>query len=100
MDCLTTVVGTVFFGTKELNPLIAGLVESNITLFVVVKLTATVAVGIIFALAERMLMQSHEQKEDPSFRMANNILRGAYVVISGFLGFVVINNVLVLLQAT
>jgi hypothetical protein len=29
MDCLTTVIGTRFFGAVELNPLIADLVGSN-----------------------------------------------------------------------
>ena len=58
MDCLTTVVGTFFFGARELNPLIAGLVNSNLLAFVVVKLMVTVYVGVIFVLAEKILLGS------------------------------------------
>ena len=74
MDCLTTVVGTVFFGTQELNPLIAHLVETNLAVFVGVKLAATVAVGVIFVLAERMLTQN-QNKHDQSLKFASS-LRG------------------------
>ena len=97
MDCLTTVVGTLFFGTVEMNPLIVGLVNTNIALFVVVKLAVTLFVGMIFVLAQRTLLQS-ENKRCRSFRVANNILRGAFVGITVFLVLVVVNNVWVILK--
>ncbi len=97
MDCATTVVGTLYFGTRELNPLIADLVHTNILAFVVVKLAVTVSVGVIFVVAERTLMRSATQ-EDRSFRIAQNILRASYVGIILFLTVVVANNIIVLLQ--
>jgi hypothetical protein len=97
MDCLTTVIGTLFFGTVEVNPLISGLVSTNLAMFVVVKLAVTTFVGMIFVLAQRTLLQS-ENKYSPSFRIANNILRGAFVGITFFLVVVVVNNVLVILK--
>ena len=45
MDCLTTVVGTLYFGTLELNPLIAWLVNTNLPAFVAIKLAVTVSAG-------------------------------------------------------
>jgi len=97
MDCLTTVIGTAFYGTQELNPLIAGLVHSNLPAFVALKLAITVSVGIIFILAERAL-KSTENVHDKSFKVAVTTLRIASVGIVIFLFFVVLNNIIVLLR--
>jgi hypothetical protein len=48
MNCLTTLVGIFFFGARELNPLVAGLVSSSLPVFVAVKLAVAV-----FVLAEK-----------------------------------------------
>ena len=97
MDCLTTVIGTLYFGTQELNPLIAELVYTNLPAFVVIKLAVTVAVGVIFVIAEKTLMK-HPSKDDRSFRIARNTLKATYIGLSVFLVAVVTNNVLVLLS--
>ncbi len=98
LDCLTTVVGTLFFDTQELNPLISNLVSTNLPAFVLVKLSVSFAVGGIFVLAERTLQRSNNQ-DDRSFKVAHNTLRAAYIGITLFLLTVVINNVLVVLRA-
>jgi hypothetical protein len=97
MDCLTTVIGTAYYGTQELNPLIADLVHSNLPAFVVLKLAITVSVGIIFVLAERAL-KSTENANDRSFKVAYTTLRVASVGIVVFLSVVVLNNIIVLLR--
>ncbi len=97
MDCATTVIGTAYYGTQELNPLIAELVHTNLLAFVVVKSAVTVSVGVLFVLAERTLIRS-ATPDDRSFRLAHNILRAAYVGIILFLTVVVVNNLLVILQ--
>ncbi len=56
LDCLTTVVGSLYFGARELNPLIVGLVNSNLPAFVVIKLVVTVCMGAIFVFAEKNLL--------------------------------------------
>lgn len=48
LDWLTTLVGVAFFGASETNPLLVGLVNSNMILFSVVKLFAVVAGGLAF----------------------------------------------------
>lgn len=53
LDCLTTVIGTLYFDTQELNPLIAGIVHTNIPAFIILKLSITIAVGLIFILAQK-----------------------------------------------
>jgi hypothetical protein len=97
MDCLTTVIGTLYFGTMELNPLIANLVNTNLPAFVFLKLSVTVSVGVVFVLAEKTLMGSGDRYSQ-SFRVAYNALRFAYVGIVVFLVIVVLNNILVLLR--
>jgi len=97
LDCLTTVVGTVYFDTKELNPLISGLVATNLPGFVAVKLAVTILVGVTFILVEKMLRKNADTK-DRSLRAAQNTLKAASVGLIGFLTVVVANNVLVLLQ--
>ncbi|MCW3995227.1 MAG: DUF5658 family protein [Candidatus Bathyarchaeota archaeon] len=97
MDCLTTVIGTVYFGTVELNPLIAGLINTNLTAFVVLKLTITVAVGYVFVLAERTLMKSLN-KSSRSFKLTQNFLKVAFSGLTLFLLVVVINNIFVIIK--
>jgi hypothetical protein len=97
MDCATTVIGTAYYGTQELNPLIANLVNTNLPAFVVVKLGVTVSVGLIFVIAEKTLTRNGTPN-DRSFRIAHNTLRAAYIGIILFLSVVVINNLLVLLH--
>ncbi len=97
LDCLTTVIGTMFFGARELNPLIAGLVYSDIPAFVALKLTITIGVALIFILAQKTLMQIKD-KANRSFKIASKTLRIAYFGIGVFLAIVVINNILTILQ--
>ena len=94
MDCLTTVVGTQFFGTREINPFIAGLVSSNLPIFVALKLAVTVCVALIFVFAEKMLLASRDKNR--AFKIAHNTLRASYVGVVLFLVFVVANNVVVI----
>ena len=95
MDCLTTVIGSLYFGTRELNPVLAGLVNSSIPAFVALKLTVTISVGLIFILAQKILMKSPD-KNSPSFKITLRILKVAYFSIMLFLAIVVANNLLVL----
>lgn len=97
MDCLTTVVGTIYFGTQELNPLISSLVSTNLPAFVIIKLAVTVMVGLIFVFAERLLLRNGKGNEQ-SFRIAHKTLKVACVGIILFLALVVLNNIMVLLR--
>jgi hypothetical protein len=97
MDCLTTVLGALFFGTRELNPVLAGLVSSDIPGFVMLKLSVTVAVGLIFVLAQKTLMRTSDHTSN-SFKIALKTLKMAYFSIVLLLSIVVANNILVLLH--
>ncbi len=92
MDCITTVIGILYFETVELNPIIAGLISTNITAFVVVKLLVTLLVGILFLAAQKTLLRA-PNKNTKSYHIAENMLKGAFVGITVFLLIVVINNI-------
>ena len=94
---LTTVIRTLYFGTIELNPLIAGLVSTNLPAFVIIKLIVTICAGLIFILAEKTLMKSAD-KGGRAFTIAHSMLRIAYAGIVLFLVIVVANNIIVLIM--
>jgi membrane protein DedA with SNARE-associated domain len=95
MDCLTTVIGTLYYGTRELNPVLAGLVSSNLSAFVIVKLTVTVSAALTLIFAQKTLMRSPDQNS-ASFKITFQILRVTYFSIILFLAIAVIHNLLIL----
>ena len=98
MDCVTTVVGILYFGAVELNPFLAGIINANLSAFIALKLATTVFITLIFRQAERVLLQT-KAKNSRAFAWARNLLRLAYVGLVLFLLIVVVNNVLVLVKA-
>jgi hypothetical protein len=95
MDCLTTVIGKVYCGTSELNPLIAGLVNNNLPLFIFIKLSVSFGVGLMLVWAERSL-QKNKDSDEKSYKVAKKALNIAYAGIITFLFIVVFNNFFVI----
>ena len=95
MDCLTTVIGTVYYGARELNPILTGLVSSDLPAFVILKLALTVSVGLILIFSQETL-SSYHNKNSISFKVMLQILKIAYISIILILAIVVANNLLVL----
>ncbi len=97
MDCLTTVIGTLYFGTVELNPFIAGLLSASVPAFVAIKLAITLGVALVFVFAERMLLKT-PNKDSRSFRLSMDVLRATFLGLVLFLGIVVANNISVIIR--
>ena len=95
IDCITTVIGLLYFGAVELNPFMAGIV-SNIPLFMVFKLSATCCIAGTYILANRILNTASD-KTTKGFRYLNILIKVAYSGLVIFLVIVVINNLTVLL---
>jgi hypothetical protein len=95
IDCITTVIGVLYFGAVELNPVLAGIVN-NIPLFMVLKLSATFCIGGTYILAKKIL-NSVSDKSAKSFRYSNILMNTAYAGLVVFLVAVVVNNFTVLL---
>lgn len=98
MDCLTTVIGIVYFGAIECNPLMSGIINMNLPAFVALKLVTTAVVCLIFIQAEKILMKT-QNKNTKGFVAAKKILRAAFIGTIIFLAIVVANNLIVLATA-
>jgi hypothetical protein len=96
IDCLTTVIGVLYFGAAELNPFMAGIVSTSIGAFLVVKLAATILIAFTYILANKTLMKT-QNKSTKSFKYSCKFLKVAYAGILAFLVIVVANNLIILL---
>jgi len=95
IDCITTVIGTLYYGAVECNPIMATVV-SNVPLFMTLKLTATLCIAGTYILAKKLL-NSTKDKTTKGFRYGSWALRAAYGGLVVFLAVVVVNNFIVLL---
>ena len=89
-DWLTTIVGVTFFGAQETNPMLIGLVSSNLALFSTVKLFAVIGTGLAFYKAVGL-------SKSLNWSVTNRFLDISYSVTFLFLAAVVINNLSVIL---
>jgi hypothetical protein len=96
IDCLTTVIGVLYFGASELNPLMTGIVSTNIVAFLALKISATFLIGFTYILAKRSLNRILN-KESKSFKYSNRVLKIAYTGLMVFLLIVILNNLIILL---
>jgi hypothetical protein len=96
LDCITTVVGVMFFGASELNPFLVGIVSTNILAFLALKIAATFFIGFSYILAKKTLNKTMD-KTTKSFRFSSVLLKGAYAGLIVFLAVVVVNNLLILI---
>jgi hypothetical protein len=96
IDCLTTVIGVLYFGASELNPLMTGIVSTNIVAFLALKISATFLIGFTYILAKRTLNKTQD-KESKSFKYSNRLLKIIYAGLIIFLFVVIINNLTILL---
>jgi len=97
IDCLTTIIGVLYSGAKELNPFIAGIVSTNIGAFLVLKIASTILIAATYLAANRILMQM-SNKNDKSFTISFKMLRYAYAGLVVFLTITVANNLLILMR--
>jgi len=96
IDCLTTVIGVIYFGAAELNPFMKGIVSTNIVAFLVLKISATFLIGLTYILAKKTLNKT-PNKESKYFKYSNRLMHGVYAGLIVFLLIVVINNITILL---
>ena len=96
IDCLTTVIGVLYFGAVELNPLLTGIVSTNIWAFLVLKISATVCVGFTYILANKTLNKAVDNTTK-AFKYSQSLIKITYAGLVMFLTIVVINNLTILL---
>jgi hypothetical protein len=96
MDCISTVIGVMFFGATETNPVLAGVVNSNIAVFAVLKLTATFCIAGTYILSKNMLDRTVD-RTTRNFRYGNTFVKATYAGLVLFLIAVVVNNFIILM---
>ena len=87
-DWLTTIIGTVFFGATETNPLLSGLTQSNMLFFSAVKLSAIILAGLMFYKAENKTKLTRQISP-----FTKKFLHSGYAISLITLMAVVLNNV-------
>ena len=96
IDCLTTVVGISFSRASELNPVMAGVVSTNIGAFIAIKIATSIAIALTYLIAHKMLM-TYPNKTSRGFKLSSAVLKIGYGGIIAFFCAVVINNLVILL---
>lgn len=96
IDCLTTVIGVLYFGAAELNPFLTGIISASIWAFLALKVSATFFIGFTFIMAHRMLNKTPD-KTTKSYRYSSKIMKAACAGLMVFLIVVVANNLIILL---
>ena len=97
LDCVTTIIGVVYSGAKELNPVMAVIVNSNVGAFLVVKIATTICIALSYMLARKILLHL-PNKNGKAFLYSIKALTLAYVGVAGFLALAVVNNLLILIK--
>jgi uncharacterized membrane protein YidH (DUF202 family) len=98
MDCVTTVIGILYFGAVECNPFLTGMASTNLPAFIILKAVTTVFICLIFYQADKILMKTQD-KHSKAFKWTRILLKVAYVGIVVFMVVVVANNIMVLARA-
>lgn len=96
MDCLTTIVGVQSSSGVELNPFMAGLVNTNVPAFFAIKMVATAFMGFTFIGASTLLNMSFD-RGSRYFTIFDRTLKVACLGLIAFIAAVVINNLVILL---
>jgi hypothetical protein len=96
IDCLTTVIGVLYYGAVELNPFMRGIVSTNMMAFSALKISATFIIGFTYFLAKRTLNKTMD-KSAKAFKYSRRLIKGTYTGLMLFLIAIVTNNLTVLL---
>ncbi len=93
LDWLTTVLGILYFGAVEINPLFAGIIDSNILVYSGIKLSTAILIGFLFykgyAIEKTPGINSH---------LGKLFLRSGYFASIMALTAVVANNIIAVVR--
>jgi len=93
LDWLTTITGILFFGAREVNPLLSGLTSSNMLLFSFLKLAAVIIVGFAFYKATVI-----SESTSSSLHSSRRILYGGFSLTFISITAVVASNMATILR--
>jgi hypothetical protein len=87
IDWATTIVGVMFFGATETNPLLSNLTKTNMVIFSAIKLSAITLTGLAFYKAEAKTKITSQISP-----FAKKFLHSGYAISLFALTIVVLNN--------
>ena len=93
MDWLTTVVGLLFCGGTELNPVLSGLTKSNMIVFSATKLAAVMLTA--FAAYKAVNLTKNTKN---SWHLTNKLINGGIALTVLALSVVVANNMMIVFK--
>jgi membrane protein DedA with SNARE-associated domain len=96
IDCITILIGVMYYGASELNPFMTGIVNSSMVGFLILKISATFLIGFTYIYAKRILNKAMD-KSTKVFKVSCKVMKGVYARIMIFLIIAVINNLIVLI---
>jgi hypothetical protein len=96
-DCVTTIIGVSYSGASEINPAMAGVINSSVGTFAIVKVAATMFIALTYLVARKVLIQL-TNKDGKAYGYSMKGLTLAYFGLVGFLGVAVANNLLILIH--
>ncbi len=89
IDWMTTVLGVLYFGAVEINPIFAGIVHSNILAFSGIKLSSTVLIGFLFYQGGKI-----EKMPRINSFIGKRFLMSGYIASLLTFSVVVVNNIM------
>ena len=93
LDWLTTVVGLLFCGGTELNPVLSGLTKSNMIVFSAAKLAAVMVSGFAAYKAVNITKQAKN-----NWHITNKLVNGGVALTVLALSVVVANNMMIVFK--
>jgi hypothetical protein len=93
LDLITTLLGVLFFGAVEINPLFSALVQTNILVFVGVKSSVVFVTGFLFYKGASIVEVSIGER-----KLETRLFEIGYLASMTLLVLIVTNNVLTILQ--
>jgi aconitase B len=88
-DLFTTLIGVTYFGAVEINPLFAGLTQTNLPAFTAIKLATVLLIGYLFYRAYQI-----EETSKAGFQLEKRFLQSGYFISLTALTAVVTNNII------
>jgi hypothetical protein len=93
LDWLTTIIGILYFGAIEINPLFAGMTKASILAYSGIKLSVVVLTGFLFYKADRI-----EKMLRGNSHFGRRFLELGYSVSFMTLTFVVASNIMTVVK--
>ncbi len=89
LDLLTTIIGILYFGAAEFNPWFAEMTRTNLSAYIVIRLSLAIFPALLFYQTEKIFEEALVEK-------ARLLINAAYLISVVVLAAIVANNIMVM----